>query len=153
MAEKPNKTVDGYIADLPPTQAAIVSAVCQLVREAAPEAKESIKWAQPVWEVNGPVCYVKAFKHATNFGFWRGAELAERADPDGILGGDGDRMRHVKMTSAADLRKEPLQRIVRAAIQLNQQFGDPTKGEATRARPRSEPPAPVARGRTPAGVG
>jgi hypothetical protein len=60
-----------------------VAAVASLVRNAAPAAKESIKWAQPVWELNGPVCSIKAFPNGTNINFWRGAELAERADPNG----------------------------------------------------------------------
>jgi hypothetical protein len=35
-------------ARLAPAQAAVVTAVASLVRKAAPAAKESIKWAQPV---------------------------------------------------------------------------------------------------------
>jgi hypothetical protein len=134
VTKQETQTVDDYIGALAPEQAAIISAVRQLVREAVPGAKESIKWAQPVWEVNGPVCYVKAFKNATNFGFWRGAELAERADPEGVLDGDGDKMRHVKLHRVEDIRPAPLQHLVRAAVELNQRFGDPTKGAATRAR-------------------
>lgn len=36
-------------------------------------------------EVNGPVCSVKAFETYTNVNFWRGAEHAERTDPDQLL--------------------------------------------------------------------
>ena len=59
MAEK---TVDGYIAQLNDNQAEIVSKVRGIVLDAAPEAVESIKWAQPVYETNGPFAYIKAFK-------------------------------------------------------------------------------------------
>jgi hypothetical protein len=64
-------------------QAAVVRALCNAFRGAAPEARESIKWAQPVWEVNARVCSVKALNSYTNVNFWRGAELAERADSEG----------------------------------------------------------------------
>jgi hypothetical protein len=127
------RSIDDYVATLEPDQQAIVTALRALVREAAPEAKEAFKWAQPVWEFNGPACYVKAFRAATNFGFWRGAELAERVDHEGLLLGDGGKMRHVKLTNVEEIRPEPLQRLIRAAVDLNQRFGDPTRGASTRA--------------------
>ncbi len=70
-------------------------ACAAIVQKAAPEASESIKWAQPVYESNGPFAYIKAFKNAVNFGFWRGVDLD---DPQGLLAGDGDKMRHVKLS-------------------------------------------------------
>ncbi|HLZ44882.1 MAG TPA: DUF1801 domain-containing protein, partial [Gemmatimonadales bacterium] len=86
------------------------------------------------WEVNGPACSVKAFKNYTNVNFWRGAELAKRADRDRLLRGEGGQMRHIRVESIDDVREESLQHLVRAAVELNQRFGNPTRGEATRAR-------------------
>jgi hypothetical protein len=129
-----NPTVEEYIAALPPAQAELVRVVRELVRQAAPDARESIKWAQPVWEVQGPVCSVKAFRQACNVNFWRGAELAERADPDRLLLGQGGKMRHLRLAGLDDVRPAALQRLVQAAVELNRRFGDPTRGEATRAR-------------------
>ena len=40
-----DKTVDAYIAGLPDWQAEIVAAVRKIILDAAPDAKESIKWA------------------------------------------------------------------------------------------------------------
>lgn len=121
------RTVESYVAGLQSEQATVVEALCALIRQAAPEARESIKWAQPVWEVNGPVCSVKAFKNYTNVNFWRGAELAERADPDRLLRGDGGKMRHMQVASVAEIRGEPLRTLVRSAVELNRRFGDPTR--------------------------
>ena len=69
------KTVEEYVAGLEDWQAQIASGLRKLVREAAPDASEAIKWAQPVYEENGPFCYIKAFKKQVNLGFWRGAQL------------------------------------------------------------------------------
>jgi hypothetical protein len=77
----------------------------EVIRGAAPEARESIKWAQPVWEVNGPVCSVKAFKKYTNVNFWRGAELADLGDPDGLLLGAGSQMRHVRIATVNEIAR------------------------------------------------
>jgi hypothetical protein len=122
MAEK---TVGAYIAGLDGWKAEVASKVRQIVLEAAPDAVESIKWAQPVYETNGPFCYMKAFKNSVNFGFWRGVELE---DPKGLLQGAGDKMRHVKLTGIDDVDEAELAGFVRQAVQLNSAKGDPTKG-------------------------
>ena len=57
-----DKTVDNYITQLENWQAEIVSEVRQIILTAAPEADESIKWAQPVYEINGPFAYIKALR-------------------------------------------------------------------------------------------
>ena len=122
MAEK---TVAGYIAELEGWQAEVASSVREIVRGAAPEATESIKWAQPVWETNGPFCYMKAFKNSVNLGFWRGVELD---DPRRLLEGSGQKMRHVKLTGADDIDAAALADFCRQAVELNLAKGDPTKG-------------------------
>ena len=70
------------------------SGSAQLVAEVAPGAPVSIKWAQPVWESNGPFAYLKPFPVTINLGFWRGSDLL---DPDDLLVGDGIRMRHLRI--------------------------------------------------------
>ena len=125
MAKPAEKTVETYIAALEPSMQEVVKAIRELVREAAPNAKESIKWAQPVYEHNGPFAYIKAFKGYVNFGFWRGVDIP---DPESLLQGSGDRMRHLKIASTRDIRKPALQAMVRYAVRLNETKGDPTKG-------------------------
>lgn len=120
----PARTVDEYVHALPAEQAEIVSALRHLVRSAAPKAVETVKWAQPVYEQGGPMIFIKAHKAHVNFGFWRGAEMA---DPDGLLEGDGDRMRHIKLTSRRDIRPTAFKALVRQAVRLNTVKGDPTR--------------------------
>jgi len=118
------KTVDEYIAGLGGWQADVVSRLRALILEAAPGAKESIKWAQPVYEKSGPFCHIKAFKNNVNLGFWRGARLD---DPHGLLQGEGERMAHVKITGPDAVQPQAIQDLVRAAVRLNEELGDPTK--------------------------
>jgi hypothetical protein len=122
MAEK---TVDGYIAGLETWQSEIVTRVREIILEAAPNAKESIKWAQPVFEYDGPFAYIRAFKKAVNFGFWRGVEIE---DPQGRLQGTGDKMRHVKLSSLEKIDETLFADFVRQAVALNAAKGNPTKG-------------------------
>ena len=118
------KTVNGYIRSLKKDQAEIVSTLRDLVRGAAPKAIESIKWSQPVYEDNGPICYIKAYKDHVNFGFWRGGELD---DPKEILEGSGDRMKHVRITSVSEIKKGAYRDMIRSSVKLNRSLGDPTK--------------------------
>ena len=121
------RDVDSYIAGLRPAQALVVRELRRLIREAAPDAALFIKWAQPVWEINGPVCSAKVFERYTNVNFWRSAELAEHGDPDQLLQGEGGKMRHIRIASVDDIRPAALTHLVRCAADLNRRFGDPTK--------------------------
>jgi hypothetical protein len=117
--------VDDYVANkLNADQAEIVNSLREIVRAAAPKATESIKWGQPVYEENGPFAYIKSSKSHIAFGFWRGAELA---DPNGMLVGEGERMKHVKIASMKDIQKKQLQAFVKEALKLNREKGDPTR--------------------------
>jgi hypothetical protein len=118
------KTVDEYIDSLDERQAEIAARVRSIIKGAAPEAAEAFKWSQPVYELNGPFCYMKAFKNSLNLGFWRGIDLK---DPHGLLQGTGAKMRHVKLTSSDDIAEQAFTDFVRQAVQLNLVKGDPTK--------------------------
>ena len=119
------KTIDAYIDELGNGwRADAVRKLRSIVDAAAPEASSSIKWAQPVWESNGPFAYVRAFPTTVNLGFWRGADLD---DPDGLLEGDGDRMKHVELRSTDDIQSDAFAAFVRGAVELNRELGNPTK--------------------------
>ena len=64
MAEK---TVDGYIASLADWQAEIVTALRKIILEAAPDAKESIKWAQPVYRKGRTLRLYEGFQKCRQF--------------------------------------------------------------------------------------
>ncbi len=117
--------VDAYVKKQGGWKAEVLEQLRTLVLESAPEAREAYKWAQPVHEVNGPFCTMKAFKNHISFGFWRGVELK---DPHSLLGGSGDKMRHVRLTQVEDIQEEAFRDFVRQAVKLNQSKGDPTKG-------------------------
>ena len=119
------KTVDEYISSLEGWKADVVAQVREIVLEAAPDAKESIKWAQPVYEKHGPFSYIKAFKNSVNFGFWRGVDIN---DKNNLLQGTGEKMRHFKLTGLDDINNEIFAEYVKQAVQLNLEKGDPTKG-------------------------
>lgn len=116
-------SVEGYIQHHKGWQREVLMRLRDILRAAAPDAVESIKWSQPVFELEGPMCYFKAFSNHINFGFWRGAELN---DPDHLLEGDGLKMRHIRITAVNDINLAAYESLVRHAVKLNLEKGDPT---------------------------
>ena len=118
-------TIDDYIAGLGGDwRSDAVSRLRTIVDTAAPEASSTIKWAQPVWESNGPFAYIKAFGSSVNIGFWRGAQLEDSA---GILEGDGERMKHLTLRQGDAIPADALAGFVRRAVALNREHGSPAR--------------------------
>ena len=119
------KTVDEYIAAFDDWRTDAMKRLREVVKEGAPHSAVGIKWAQPVWEWNGPMIWMKAYPKHVDIGFWRGTEMD---DPKKVLTGDGERMRHIKVTSVDDIPTDALRELVRQAVKLNTAKGNPTLG-------------------------
>lgn len=119
------KSVQWYIGTLEKPQSQIVEELDKLLTKAVPDATSSIKWAQPVYELGGPFCFIRSAKKHVTLGFWRGVELD---DPNEILEGSGTKMKHVKLGLSDKIDKPALTKLIRQAVQLNKRQGDPTKG-------------------------
>ena len=57
-------------------------------------------------------CYIAVFKDRINLGFYYGAELP---DPEGLLEGTGELLRHVKISALEQLEDPALRRLLEAA--------------------------------------
>ena len=117
-------SVDDYMAALPDWQRRLANELVESVMQAAPSLTQAIKWGQPVFESNGPVCYIKGHKNHLTFGFWRGAALMEIDDR---LETSGEKMAHMKFTEESKLVKSKVKKLVKAAVELNRTLGNPTK--------------------------
>jgi hypothetical protein len=114
-------SVEEYIEMQEKWAAEIIKEIRSIIKEFAPESSESIKWAQPVYEDNGPFAFMKAFKKNVNFGFWRGIQLN---DPKGLLQGTGAKMRHVKVFSVDEIDRAAFGDFVKQAVELNREGGN-----------------------------
>ncbi len=119
------KTVDEYIAAFDDWRTDAMKRLREVVKEGAPHSAVGIKWAQPVWEWNGPMIWMKAYPKHVNIGFWRGTEME---DPKKVLTGDGERMRHIKITTVEEIPADALRELVKQAVKLNTAKGNPTLG-------------------------
>lgn len=57
-------------------------------------------------------CYIAAHRDYVNLGFYYGAELP---DPDGLLGGPGKLLRHIKLVQLADIKRPGLRMLLERA--------------------------------------
>ena len=93
---KPEKTVEGYIAERNAPVQALLVRLRALVLATLDEPKEVMKWGAPVY-VNSygkEVIYLYGGKDHANLGFVHGADLS---DPKRLLKGTGKSGRHVKV--------------------------------------------------------
>ena len=115
-------SVDAYINSLPDWQSSLARDLAESIQKASPALVPVIKWSQPVFECNGPVCYLKGHKNHLTFGFWRGAALLKLDDR---LETSGEKMAHMKLTEGMTLNQAKITQLVKAAVELNRSLGNP----------------------------
>lgn len=75
----------------------------------------SLKLKTIYFKHNGVVAALSVHKAHANLHFYKGARLP---DPDGVLQGKGDQLRHIRYSSAANIDRDQLERYFRAAYAL-----------------------------------
>jgi uncharacterized protein YdeI (YjbR/CyaY-like superfamily) len=105
-----DKKVDAYIAKAQPFAKPILNHIRGLVHKACPDVEEKIKWSFPVFDYNGIMCNMAAFKEHCAFGFWKQKLMK---DPNKIFGIKESMGNLGKITSLKDL---PSDKIVLAYI-------------------------------------
>lgn len=114
--------IEGYVRSLPPPIVPIVNRLRQLVRDAAPEARELLDPNGPVYDSNGLFARIEANDRQVLITFLKGAELDAE---EGTLFGEGV-TRALSVASLEGLRESVLQGLVRQAVMLNGR--DPSSG-------------------------
>lgn len=106
--------VDLFFARQPPEQRAHFEALHALVKKAAPDARASIKWGMPYYELKGGFCSLYAAPSYVGLNLMAPPEKFD--DPEGRLEGTGKTMRHLKVRSAADLDEVSILRWLKTAV-------------------------------------
>ena len=104
---------DLYLADQPAKNQKIIRALRSFVKRTIPKLEESVKWGNGCWlKGNAPVAYVYSDTGYVQFGFIRGSSLA---DPKGLLVGNGQYVRHVKVHTLDDIDEKAFGALLRQA--------------------------------------
>jgi hypothetical protein len=106
-----DKQVDKFVKKLAPPQKRIVSKLRELILTNLPDVKEEYKWNVPYYS---PVCYIAVHPHHVNLGFCFGSLLPHKFGYR--MEGKGKYMRHVKIKKLADIKKQPLTKLMHEAM-------------------------------------
>ena len=114
MKMKAYATFDLYQADQPAKNQRLIRALRRFVKDVAPSLVESVKWGNGCWlKGTAPVVYVYSDKEWVQLGFFRGATLK---DPNGLLEGKGEYVRHIKVRKPSDIEPKTFGALVRQAV-------------------------------------
>lgn len=113
MKMKKYASFDDYLNDQPPKNRTIIRALRRFVKRHEPELQESVKWGNGCWlKGKAPVSYVYSAPDHVQFGFVRGHALK---DPRGLLEGDGQYVRHVKVRKTSEIDEAVFRALLRQA--------------------------------------
>ena len=133
MKMKKYASFDDYLDDQPAKNRTIIRALRRFVKRVEPGLEESVKWGNGCWvkektpkgkaakgktvkgktaEGKVPVSYVYSAPDYVQLGFFRGSSLK---DPRGLLEGNGQYVRHIKVRKASDIDEDAFTALLRQA--------------------------------------
>jgi hypothetical protein len=128
MKMKKYASFDDYLDDQSPKNRSIIRALRRFVKRVEPGLEESVKWGNGCWvkekvpkekmskgkmpEGKVPVSYVYSALDHVQFGFLHGSKLK---DPRGLLEGNGQYVRHVKVRKLSDIDEDVFKAFLRQA--------------------------------------
>lgn len=124
-ANSPSQLIDASIRALGDWRGETLAHVRKLIRQAAPDVVEEVKWVKPsnpsgvpVWSHDGIICTGETYKNAVKLTFARGAALE---DPAGLFNAslEGNTRRAIDIHQGDTIDEAAFQALVRAAVAFN----------------------------------
>lgn len=113
MKMKKYASFDDYLKDQSPKNQVIIRALRKFVKRVEPNLEEAVKWGNGCWvKGKAPVSYVYSAPEFVQFGFVRGSSLK---DPKGLLEGNGQYVRHIKVRKRSDIQEDVFEALLRQA--------------------------------------
>jgi len=125
IADPPSRLIDARIKSLKDWRGEALARMRKLIKDAAPDIVEEVKWRKPsnpngvpVWEHDGLVCTGETYKAAVKLTFANGAALL---DPDGVFNAslDGNQRRAIDIHEGDKIDEKAFKALVKAAVKLN----------------------------------
>ena len=90
-----------------------IRALRRFVKRVEAGLEESVKWGNGCWvKGNVPISYVYSAPDYVQFGFFGGSALK---DPRGLLEGNGQYVRHIKVRKPSDIDEDVFKALLRQA--------------------------------------
>jgi hypothetical protein len=123
--ESDSKLIDARIKQLGDWRGETLARVRALIKEAAPDVVEEVKWRKasnpmgvPVWSHDGMICTGETYKDYVKLTFAKGAALK---DPSGLFNAslEGNARRAIDIFEDDEIDAEAFKALIRAAVALN----------------------------------
>ena len=113
MKMKKYSDFQDFLDDQPAKNRSIVRALRRFVKRVQPGLVESVKWGNGCWlKGKTPISYVYSAPDYVQFGFFHGSRLK---DPQGLLQGNGQYVRHIKVRKTSDIDEDAFTALLRQA--------------------------------------
>ncbi len=116
MHDNRSREVDEWFEGYDNPQKALVQAVREVVLDADPRVQETVKWKAPTFMFEGNIAsFFPRSRRTVTLMFHTGASLD---DPDGVLEGEGETSRVLRVASVEDLeaKRASLHGLIRSWI-------------------------------------
>lgn len=119
------KTKSGSKDELSDWRAETLARIRTLIKQAAPDVVEEVKWRKPsnpdgvpVWSHAGIICTGETYKNVVKMTFAKGASLP---DPSGLFNSslEGNTRRAIEFHEGDKINEKALKTLIRAAVALN----------------------------------
>ncbi|WP_107038637.1 DUF1801 domain-containing protein [Brumimicrobium mesophilum] len=100
-----NQKVTDYISNASDEQVEILDHLRKLIHESVSGVSEEIKWGFPVFCRTKDFAYFRYAKKHLTLGFYN---IEKIEDPDGLLEGSGNTLKHIKIKKMSDINEELL---------------------------------------------
>jgi len=127
-APSPSQQIDKRIAELGDWRGETLSRMRKLIKEAAPDVVEEVKWVKanspgtPTWERDGIICTGETYKSVVKLTFAKGASLT---DPAKLFNSslEGNTRRAIDVHEGEKVDARAFKALIRAAAALNASGG------------------------------
>ncbi|MBK8054288.1 MAG: DUF1801 domain-containing protein [Saprospiraceae bacterium] len=97
-----NQKVSDYIGNANTEQIEILEELRILIHDTVANVSEEIKWNMPVFNNGKDFAYLRFAKKHITLGFYN---IDKIQDPDNILEGEGNTLKHIKIKNKDEIRK------------------------------------------------
>lgn len=102
-----NQKVTEYICKASAEQIATLETLRQLIHESVEDVTEEIKWNMPVFCKMKDFAYIRFAKKHITLGFYH---IDKLIDPDNLLEGEGNTLKHIKITQLDNTQKQQIKK-------------------------------------------